>query len=188
MTNPQLPHEWFEFFVNGKPATAGSKKALPVRRKNGQTITIVTDDNKRSKPWMQEVAHTAHSVWMAPLLEGAVDVQFFFCRRRPESHFSKRDGTLLVSAPQTWITRPDGLKLARAAEDALTGVIWKDDSIIHNELIAKCWAQLDGLLVRVRLSQQVFVLDDVIMQTMTEQAKRAAFVDGYRNEHAHHPF
>lgn len=182
------PLEWFDFFVNGKPATAGSKRALPVRRKDGQTITIVTDANPRSKPWMQEVAHTAYSVWTAPLLEGAVDVQFYFLRRRPQTHFSKKDGSLLSSAPDTWITRPDALKLARAAEDALTGVIWKDDSVIHSEMIVKCWARMDGLLVRVRLSQQVFCLDDVILQTMTEQKRRAAFVDEYRNQSVAHPF
>lgn len=183
MSNHQNQNEWFEFFVNGKPATAGSKRAIPVRRKDGSTVTIVTDDNQRSKPWMQEVAHTAHSVWCDDLLEGAVDLQFYFCRRRPASHFSKRDGTLLHSAPQTWDTRPDGLKLARCAEDALTGVIWRDDAQVHSHVIAKVWAQLDGLLVRVRPSSQTFVLDRRILEVMTSQAERAAQVDEIRKQH-----
>lgn len=175
---PPKPNEWFGFFVNGKPATAGSKRAIPVRRKNGETVTIVTDDNKRSKPWMQEVAHTAHSVWPWDPLEGAVDVEFYFCRARPASHYSKRDsGMLLPSAPLVWDTRPDGLKLTRCAEDALTGLVWRDDAQVHHHVIAKAWARLDGLLVRVRQSTTAFMLDDHISEVMVVQSKLARLVE-----------
>lgn len=44
------------FTVLGKPQPAGSKRAF-VNPKNGRAI--VTEDNKKSKPWKQQVAVAA---------------------------------------------------------------------------------------------------------------------------------
>jgi Holliday junction resolvase RusA-like endonuclease len=48
------------------------------------------------------------------------------------------------------VTRPDVLKLARAAEDALTGIVWRDDSQIVHETLAKVYGEPERLEVAVR--------------------------------------
>jgi Holliday junction resolvase RusA-like endonuclease len=55
-----------------------------------------------------------------------VGVSFDFRFPRPRSHYGKRG--LLPSAPRHMVTKPDLDKLIRAALDALTGIIWRDDA------------------------------------------------------------
>jgi Holliday junction resolvase RusA-like endonuclease len=48
------------------------------------------------------------------------------------------------------ISKPDVLKLARAAEDALTGIIWSDDALIVQEHLYKAYDATPGLLLSVQ--------------------------------------
>jgi Holliday junction resolvase RusA-like endonuclease len=54
------------------------------------------------------------------------------------------------SAPEWPVARPDALKLARAAEDALTGIVWADDAQIVVERLGKVFGPREGCRVRVR--------------------------------------
>ena len=44
---------------------------------------------------------------------------------------------------------PDVLKLARAVEDALSGVCYSDDALIVEEALRKVWADEWGVLVTI---------------------------------------
>ena len=67
-----------------------------------------------------------------------------FHRRRPASHY--RANGEMHRYP---VTRPDALKLARAVEDALTGIIWLDDAQIVEEHLTKRWSDEEGVHVTV---------------------------------------
>lgn len=127
------------FTVVGAPQTAGSKRAFPFRRRDGSLGVSVTDDNAKSQNWKRSVSVEARLAYDGPLLEGALSVLFVFYRPRPKGHFGAKG--LKPSAEPYPITRPDVLKLARATEDALTGVIWRDDAQIVSERISKRWGE-----------------------------------------------
>lgn len=151
------------FFVSGIPQTAGSKRAFPISRKgaNGQKVFtgrhIIVDANPKAKDWKAQVAHEGELAMNLPadrqgLFDGALEVRFTFHMPRPQNHWSnskKYGDRLKPNAPIRPITRPDCLKMARAAEDALTGVVWHDDSQIVIERLEKRYADKPGLLVEV---------------------------------------
>ena len=137
------------FTVCGKPQTAGSKRAF-VNKKTGRAI--VTEDNKKGKPWRADVQAAARdAIQLEELLTGplVLEVSFYFVR--PKSHFGsgKNAKVLKPSAPTHPATRPDTTKLLRALEDALTGVLWRDDSQIVYQFAMKGFARFPGVAVKL---------------------------------------
>ncbi len=125
-----------EFTVYGEAKTAGSKKAYPFQSKStGRLGVRVTHDNPKTKDWMAMVGQVAAAHYDGELLKGPLRLFLQFVRVRPMGHFGtgRNAGTLKDSAPRYPTTRPDTVKLARAVEDALTKVIWHDDSqvVVH---------------------------------------------------------
>ena len=121
-----------EFRVYGKPATAGSKRAF-VNRKTMRAIVV--DDAKHGRPWRHAVQAAAMEHCAGkPLWNGPVALGLEFLFERPKGHFGTgaNAGRVKASAPRCHTTKPDLTKLVRAVEDALTKVVWKDDSLV-------CW-------------------------------------------------
>ncbi len=146
-----------EFEVIGEPKPQGSKRLTaafggdkkPIV-KNGRLLTRILDDNPKLSGWRQEVAYAARRVYDATaLLNGPVNLSLNFCRPRPKSHFGtgRNAGVLKAAAPKYPTQRPDTLKLARAIEDALTGVIWHDDSQVCRHVLSKDWGEYHHVLV-----------------------------------------
>jgi len=105
------------FTVPGIPAPQGSMRAF---MRKGARFPVVTSDNRNLKPWRQSVAFAAvdacpdRELWQGPVSIGVV-----FYLPRPKS-LPKR-----VEYPTK---KPDCDKLARGILDALTGILWRDDS------------------------------------------------------------
>lgn len=134
-----------EFIVYGHPATAGSKDSFPIRRDGRLTgRTVVVDSDRRAQPWKAHVALAAVNTG-TPCLCGALRLDLAFYFHRPRAHYrTGRNAHLLRdAAPAEHITRPDVLKLARAVEDALTGVLWRDDAQVCQEVLSKHYAEPD---------------------------------------------
>ena len=127
------------FVVFGKPQTAGSKRAFPFRRKNGLLGVAVSDDNPKSRDWKNAVSDAGANQGLDGLLSGPLKLTLTFYAPRPKGHSGKKG--LKATAPAYPITRPDVLKLARAVEDALTGVVWGDDSQVVNEVLFKRYGE-----------------------------------------------
>jgi crossover junction endodeoxyribonuclease RusA len=92
----------------------------------GWTRPIITADNKKTKPWRQEIAGIAENeifeTDFKPLMNGEpvyVRVQFYFDK-------PKSAGKKVIHK----VTKPDIDKLLRSLFDALTGIVFKDDSQI----------------------------------------------------------
>lgn len=127
-----------EFFVPGKAAPQGSKRHV------GRGILI--ESSKEVGPWRERVALAAHSHTQS-LIEKPqqVVVDVHFVLPRPAS--APKTKTL----PAT--KRPDLDKLARAILDALTDVVYQDDSQVTALLLAKRIAEpgeQPGAHIRVR--------------------------------------
>ena len=111
------------FTVYGLAAPAGSKTL----GYNSGGKAFVRDASKRSAPWKKQVAREAAlAMDGSPLLDGALRLGVVFTVPRPKGHYGARG--LRPSAPQYPTVRPDVTKLLRAVEDALTGIVWRDDS------------------------------------------------------------
>ena len=149
------------FTVYGKPQPAGSKRSMLLRGKGGRLILNKTtgepiintvDDNDKAVGWKSSIAAAARQAFRGSLLRGPLAVKFVFYRPRPGGHYSKATGLLNKTGRETPqpISKPDVLKLARCAEDALTGVVWLDDAQITKEIIEKEWGEPARVEITIR--------------------------------------
>ncbi len=137
------------FEVWGHAESAGSKRAFPFHKGGGALGVRVTDDNPKSREWKTLVSFEARNAYKGPPVEGAIRLTLLFEIVRPASHSGKRG--LRKSARPHPTTKPDVLKLARAVEDALTGIVYRDDSQIVEEYLKKSYGERARLIVRVEV-------------------------------------
>lgn len=133
--------------VAGEPAPKGSYRAMMMR---GRPIVVASSSGTNAKllrHW--ERAIRSHVVAAIGERSGAMyndvplEVSLLFKLARPRSHFGKKG--LLPSAPPHPTTKPDIDKLARSTLDALTGVLFDDDSRIAVLSVVKQWAIANSL-------------------------------------------
>lgn len=162
-----------EFEVPGKCEPQGSttafvpldKRGYPLARggrrsdgsyRHGSVIVNITSDNPALKRWRKGVAAAAVSVWKQPVLKDvSLMLELDFYLKRPEGHWGTgRNAHLLKdSAPAAPLVVPDVDKITRAIFDALTGVVYSDDSRVTLGIMEKRYAvpsvEGDGVGVRV---------------------------------------
>lgn len=114
-----------QFSVAGVPVPQGSKRHVG----NG----IMIESAKNLKPWRAEVraeAIAAMAQFGLTPATGPVRLECEFTFSRPKSHYrtGKRANELREDMPIYKASKPDISKLVRAVEDAMTGVVWVDDS------------------------------------------------------------
>lgn len=130
------PRWVLDMFVPGRAAPQGSKKHV------GGGIMV--ESSKAVAPWRTVVAWHAAQVFTGAPLDGPMRVQLEFVMPRPA-------GCPKRSTPPA-IKRPDADKLARAVFDALSGVVWRDDSQAVDLHVVKRLAELNeqpGARIRV---------------------------------------
>lgn len=151
------PQDVVRMWVPGEPQTAGSKDAIPFRKSSGSLGVRVKESGQphvvaRKKTWratLQETAmeltdYSGEALWTQEPLA----VTFCFVRRRTGGHLrtGRHAGQLKPWAVDMRpVARPDALKLARAAEDALSQILWADDSQIVEEHLYKVYGDQVGL-------------------------------------------
>lgn len=139
------------FEVRGRPQPAGSKRAFPIKRTNGRMGVAVTDDNPQSRDWKTDVASAAFAAMDGDLLDGPLGLACEFTLRRPKGHFGtgRNSGSVKSSAPPSPITKPDTTKLLRAIEDAMSGIVWRDDAQVVEQAATKVYGEPEGVRVAV---------------------------------------
>lgn len=144
------------FEVVGQPKTAGSKDPH-ARVMNDGTVKMWVSDQSgdAGKAWRQVIGFAANAAMRGRLIyDGPLYVEFTVLRKRGPGHFGtgRNAGKLLPSAPAYPATKPDAVKLARALEDALTGIVWTDDSrncTVHAEKVYAEPGEATGAKVRI---------------------------------------
>ena len=136
-------------WVPGIPQPGGSKKgfAIPDKDRPGKYRAILTEDNRKSKPWRQSVEWAAKEAFDMPL-DGPISIEFRFFMPRPKCHFGKRG--LRPSAPARPTVKPDVTKLIRSTEDAMKGIAWIDDSQVVDQHGMKMYSRRPGALIVIR--------------------------------------
>ncbi len=124
------------FVVWGKAAPAGSKRAFV---RGGRALVV--DANKNAKPWQNLVACAALDAYQGPLLDEPLSVTIVEHRVRPKGHYRANGELSAAGLRKPFPTSaPDTGKIARGIHDALTGVLYRDDSLIVSDVTEKRWA------------------------------------------------
>lgn len=133
------------FSIHGSPQPKGSTKAFIPR---GWKRPIVTSTNPRLKGWEQVVAVGAQSAACGVFFGAGepVRVDATFRILRPASVTARK-------RPHC-VTRPDIEKLGRGLADALTGVLWANDSqVVEMRLVKRYAAQGEPAGVDVTVTE-----------------------------------
>lgn len=140
MNTPPLEHQFqvdawgCSFVVFGKAEPGGSKRA----GKRKDNTLFVRDDNPKAKGWQQEIGIVAGTLMGArDPYEGPLFLNVTFYQARPKWHIGAHG--VKKSAPKFPTGRPDTTKLVRPLEDALTGIVWKDDAQVCIQRAEKRW-------------------------------------------------
>jgi len=137
-----------QFFVEGLPATQGSKQFV--------TRCYARDSCKRLPQWRKAVSVMARQAYKGEPVKGdAIHAGFEFVLPRPKFHFGTGRNQLILkaNAPRNPITKPDLIKMARAVEDSMSGIVYHDDSqVCSYAFLRKRYAEIGepiGVLVHV---------------------------------------
>lgn len=129
----------FIFSVHGMPITQGSKRAIPL--KNGR-IALVEQTGDRLKDWRHAINDEGRRArGDKPMLVGPVHVTIEFALPKPNAAPKKK---------RTWpIGKRSGDldKLARAALDALTNVLFADDAQVVELYVRKDYGDPGACIV-----------------------------------------
>jgi Holliday junction resolvase RusA-like endonuclease len=133
------------FFVPGIASPSGSKKAF-AHPKTGRII--VMDTAKRKTSWQSIVSLHAQQAMTdagAKLTNEAVAMTIDFYFPRPKCHFGsgKNAARIKETAPKYHTQKPDLTKLIRCTEDALTGIVYKDDCQVTERFCQKHWCNVN---------------------------------------------
>ena len=102
---------------------------------------MVDTNEKNSKVWMRNIVDVARSKWTFPPTKLPVVFKLACAFQRPKSHYrtGKNSHLLATKSPEFHTQKPDADKLLRCALDALTGVVWNDDSQVIETAVSKVW-------------------------------------------------
>lgn len=146
-----------EIFIEGRPRPAGSKRGIPLKRRDGSPVlrpngaqaTVVVDACKDSAAWKADVREAFRRQWQGDPLSGPISLAVEFVLARPKKHFrtGSKSHLLRDDAPHWHTTKPDRGKLLRAVEDALTGLAWIDDAQVCAGTVNKCYGSREGVSI-----------------------------------------
>lgn len=154
------PAPILSIWVPGVPEPQGSMRSFTPK---GWQRPILTSDNPDLKAWRARIAGPArHAMGMRePVAAGiALTMTLVFYMPRPRGHFGtgKNEHLLKASAPRFHTVKPDADKLARAVGDALTGIVYHDDSQVVDVVSRKCYGGTNeqagtGVMIGVRFAR-----------------------------------
>lgn len=139
------------FEVRGAPSPQGSKTGFVVGKPGGKQRAVVVDKNPKDlRAWRHAVSDAAQPVAPVPVWTGPVEVVLRFRLQRPKGEPTHRGLGKARHPIRTWPDRrPDLDKLERAVLDALTGVVFADDSQVVRLDASKDWGD-PGVAVEIR--------------------------------------
>jgi len=127
-----------EFFVEGIPKPAGSKRAL---MKNDKIVVFDMSKNRDWKRDVQIIAKKRMNELGMKLFEGPLRMKLTFYMPIPK-HLKNKD--LLFHTK-----KPDLTKLIRCVEDAMTGIVYVDDRYICEQICRKYYGNKIGVEVEI---------------------------------------
>jgi Holliday junction resolvase RusA-like endonuclease len=144
------------FWVPGIPAPGGSKNAFPIKKGGVYTgrVAVVDAGGKKTKAWRAAVSQCAKEAMQSnPPLEGPLRIYADFVMPRPKYHFNQKG--IKQDAPYFHIVAADIGKLARSTDDAMTGIVYKDDAQLCETRTCKHYGNRPGCMITVETCQKL---------------------------------
>ena len=139
--------DMLNFVAFGLPSPGGSKSAF--RNPRTGKIVVVDAGGKKTRTWRTVVAHAARAAMSGgELMQPPLALVIEFRMPRPKAHY-KASGEIKADAPWFPIVRPDLTKLLRSTEDAMTGIVWHDDSQIVEQNIHRTYSSSEDTGARI---------------------------------------
>lgn len=136
----------YAFTVSGKQKPAGSKTAF--RNRHSGKIVLVDSSGAEGKMWRTIVQDAAKQVIRHQMI-GALRLEVTFYMARPKNHYRANGELKSAFLDVRPIGRPDTTKLLRALEDALTGIVWRDDAQVVEQYAQKIYADTYTTIVTI---------------------------------------
>lgn len=129
------------FTVLGEPRPKGSTRAFVRRAKDGRHFAVTTSDNPHLKGWEDSIRHEAQRAAQGQFFSGpiAVSLMFGFCR----------PASVSVTKRPHHVVKPDLDKLARAAVDAVSKILFSDDAAVVALKATKQYVTTGPAFVRI---------------------------------------
>lgn len=142
------------FFVRGRAATAGSKRGFALKKNGVYTGRVaMIGMNKEEKNWKATIAawatHAMKQAGITELMMGPVRLEVTFVMQRPKYHLNSKGLVKPQFQSDRHISTPDEDKLLRCLKDALTQVVWRDDSQVCTALVLKRYGPIPGAQVTI---------------------------------------
>lgn len=122
------------FTVLGKSETKGSTRAFMPK---GARFPVVVNDNPNAKEWQRRIADAAAdalaTTQQQPFGDGPIALEVGFYLQRPKRFLIAKWASVDVPC----LTVPDFDKACRVVADALTGLVYRDDSQVVTAHIHK---------------------------------------------------
>nr|WP_289038238.1 RusA family crossover junction endodeoxyribonuclease [uncultured Allobacillus sp.] len=127
------------FEIPGPPVAQGRPRAGKINRgrKKGQTVLYDPQESRDYKKFVSLIAR--HHAPEVPL-DGPLGAHIKIYRQIPKST-TKKDRALILEGVKRPITKPDNSNYAKGIEDALNGIIYKDDSQIVDLQVSKFYSE-----------------------------------------------
>ncbi|MGP1507477.1 MAG: RusA family crossover junction endodeoxyribonuclease [Sphaerochaeta sp.] len=133
----------FSILIGGEPVAQGRPRFTTI---NGHPRAIDPQKSRESKQIIAQIAR--EKMAGHPMMEGALDLYLQVYRVPPKSWSNKRrekaiNGNLGITS------RPDCDNYLKLVQDALNGIIYRDDASIVVACVSKRWARYPGMSVRI---------------------------------------
>lgn len=137
-------------------------------------VNMIEDNDAKLQPWREAIGWAARQAYKGEKLDCLLVMSLVFIKPRPKSHYGtgRNSEVLKDSAPAMPGVKPDTGKMARAVEDALTGVLYVDDALLVDTYHAKRYChrwEPERVLITVRPSE-VQTVGDLVASGRLEPA------------------
>ena len=136
-------HRSLKFTVKGDPVPQGRPRATRI----GNKITMY--DPKKSRDYKKLVSTSVDSQYKGEPLQNALEMTIDIYRFIPKSTTKKNRG-LIENNLYRPIVKPDVTNIAKGVEDALNGILYKDDSQIVDLRIRKYYSDNPRIEIEVK--------------------------------------
>jgi len=138
------------FTVYGSPVAQPRTKARAITTKTGRTFAHVYEPGGKARQWKSDIKQEAVKHKPPTLFLGPVQLYLTFYLVRPQRLYGKKVSPYSLPNP----SKPDVDNLFKAVADALTGIVWKDDSQVAFTAIKKLYHEIDkGPRVEIVISE-----------------------------------
>ena len=168
------------FDVLGTPGAKGSARAF-INKRTGRAFVApggAKSTEAKIANWNSAIRESARrvvgDVTAPPFVDQALVVVITFRLARPAGHWAtgKHAGQLKPSAPSYPRGKPDIDKLARSTLDAMTGIVFDDDSRIARLVLEKQYARPGEEGAHVNVESMAFA--DIVLDKNGDIASSAA--------------